>query len=242
MYTFIRYEWKQWLRSPMTWIFLLITSLLIFGAVSSDNIQVGGAVGSIHKNAPFAVQQYYMTISLICLLMTTGFMTATANRDFSTGMYQFVFTSPIKKSSYFFGSFLGAVTIAMIPTLGVTIGSLLGPLMPWASEGRYGPVIWNGHLQGILAFAIPNTYIIGVLVYGLAVLFRNNLISFVGAIGILILYVVSGGYVRDLEQEWLAVLLDPFGARPMDLMTRYLTVDEKNTQAVALPGALLTNR
>jgi len=242
MYTFIRYEWKQWFRSPMTWIFLLITTLLIFGAVSSDNIQVGGAVGSVYKNSPFAIQQYYMTISLICLLMTTGFMTATANRDFSTGMYQFVFSSPIKKRDYFFGSFFGAVTIAMIPTLGVTLGALIGPLMPWITPERYGPIVWDGHLQGLLAFAIPNTYIIGVLVYGLAVLFRNNLISFVGAVGILILYVVSGGYIQDLEQEWLAVLLDPFGARPMALMTRYLTVDEKNTQAVGLVGDLLTNR
>ena len=40
MMTFLRFEWKQWLRSPMTWIFLLIVSLLVFGAVSSDAIQI----------------------------------------------------------------------------------------------------------------------------------------------------------------------------------------------------------
>lgn len=242
MFTFIAYEWKQWSRSPMTWIFLLITTLLIFGATTSDSISIGGGVGSVHKNAPIVVQQYYMVMSLICLLMTTGFLSATANRDFSTGMYQFVFTSPISKHNYFFGKFFGAVTMAMIPLLGVSLGSLIGPFMPWVDAERYGPVIWSGHLYGILGFAIPNVLISGVAVYGLAILFRNNLVSFVGTMGILILYVVSGGYAKDIEQEWISNILDPFGARPFGTLAKYMTVDEQNLSAIPLTGEFLTNR
>jgi ABC-type transport system involved in multi-copper enzyme maturation permease subunit len=185
----------------MLWIFLLIIATMIFGATASDRIQIGGAVGSVKKNAPMVVERFYMVMSLITLLMTTGFMTATANRDFSSGMFQFVFTSPIKKRDYFFGNFIGAVTIAMIPMLGVSIGSLLAPLMPWVQPERYGPIIWSGHLYGILAFAIPNTIIAGVLVYGLAMIFRNNMVSFIGAMMILVFYLVSGGYASDIEQE-----------------------------------------
>lgn len=242
MFTFVLYEWKQWSRSPMTWIFLLITTLLIFGATTSDSIMIGGGVGSVHKNAPMVVQQYYMVMSLICLLMTTGFMSATANRDFSTGMYQFIFTSPISKRDYFFGKFFGAATMAMIPLLGVSLGSLLGPLMPWVDAERYGPVIWSGHLYGFLGFAVPNVLISGVLVYGLAILFRNNLVSFVGTMGILVLYVVSGGYARDIEQEWISNILDPFGARPFGTLAKYMTVDEQNFSAIPLAGEFLTNR
>ncbi|MBK9183777.1 MAG: hypothetical protein IPM83_11805 [Ignavibacteria bacterium] len=62
-----------------------------------------------------------MLMSLLCLLMTTAFMSATANRDISTGMDQFIFSSPISRRRYFFGKFFGAVTLLMIPLLGVSV-------------------------------------------------------------------------------------------------------------------------
>ncbi len=191
MWKFIRHEWKYWLSSPMVWIFLVINTLLIFGAVSSDNINIGGGVGSVHKNSPFVIQTYYGVMSMICLLMTTAFMNASANRDFQYGMHQFVFSSPIKKRDYFFGKFIGAATIAIIPLLGVSLGSLIGPYMPWLEPERYGAIIWSGHLQGLLAFGIPNVIISGVLLYGLAIIFRSNTVSFVGAMLILVFSVAE---------------------------------------------------
>lgn len=242
MFKFIKYEWHHWLRSPMLWIFLLIITLLVMGAVSSEQVQIGGGVGSVFKNAPSVIQSYYGVMSLICLLMTTAFMNASANRDFSTGMYQFIFTSPIKKRHYFFGKFLGAMSIAIIPLLGVSIGALIGPLMPWAQEGRYGAVIWNGHWWGILGFAIPNTFIAAAMLYSLAVVFRSNIVSFVGAMLILILYVVSQGFTADIEKEWLANLLDPFGFQPLETLSKYRTVEEQNLTATPLIAQFLVNR
>lgn len=242
MYKFIKYEWRHWLRSPMLWIFFLIVTLLVMGAVSSENVQIGGGVGSVFKNAPSVIQSYYGVMSLVCLLMTTAFVNASANRDFSTGMYQFIFTSPIKKRHYFFGKFLGAMSIAIIPLLGVSLGALIGPLMPWAQEGRYGAVIWNGHWWGILGFAIPNTFIAAAMLYSLAVVFRSNIVSFVGAMLILILYVVSQGFTADIEKEWLANLLDPFGFQPLETLSKYRTVEEQNLSATPLSAQFLVNR
>ncbi|MGY6560988.1 MAG: M1 family aminopeptidase [Luteibaculaceae bacterium] len=226
----------------MLWIFFLIVSLLVFGAVSSDDIVLGGGVGSVNKNAPYVIQQYYGLMSLICLLMVTAFMNATANRDFSTGMYQFIFTSPIKERNYFFGKFFGAYLIAIIPLLGVSLGSIIGPYMPWASEGRYGDVILNGHLYGILGFAIPNVFIAGSFIYALAIIFRSNLVSYIGTMGLLVFYVSAGNFISDIEKEWLANILDPFGFRPLGTLTKYQTVDEKNLSAMGLQGQFLLNR
>jgi ABC-2 type transport system permease protein len=242
MWIFIKHEWKYWLRSPMVWIFLLINTLMVFGAVTSDNVQIGGSVGSVHKNAPYVIQSYYGIMSLICLLMTTAFMNASATRDFQHDMYQFVFSSPIRKRDYYFGKFIGAASIAVIPLLGVSLGSLIGPFMAWVQPERYGPVIWSGHLQGILAFGIPNTLIAGVIIYVLAVIFRNSIISYAGAMLVLVFYVVSSGFTADIEKEWLANILDPFGFRPQEIIGKYMTVDEKNLQAVPLIGAFLLNR
>lgn len=242
MWKFIHYELRYWLRSPMIWIFLLINTLLIAGAVSSDNVVIGGGVGSVHKNAPYVIQNYYGVMSLLCLLMVTAFMNATANRDFQYNMYQFVFSSPIRKSSYYFGKFTGAVIISIIPLLGVSLGALIGPLMPWAQPERYGPVIWSGHSMGLLVYGIPNVFITGVWLYTLAMLFRSQVVSFIGAMLILVLYVVSQGFTADIEKEWLANLLDPFGFRAGSVTAKYMTVDEKNLEPLALEGPLLFNR
>lgn len=237
---------RYWLKSPMTWIFLTINSLLVFGAMCTDNIQIGGGMGSEHKNSPFSIQLIYGTMCLVSLLMITAFMNATANRDFQFGMQQFVFSSPIKKRDYFFGKFIGACLIAIIPLFGVTIGTLIAPLVApafdWSPAERYGEVIWSGHLMGILTFAIPNVFIIGVMVFSLAIYFRSSIVSFIGSMMILVLYSVTSGFTRDIEKQWLANLLDPFGFRPLGIVSKYMTVDEKNAHAVALEGALLTNR
>ena len=226
----------------MVWIFLLVISGMVTGAVSSDRVMIGGSVGSVHKNAPYVIQYYYGIMSLISLLMTTAFMNATATRDFHFRMYPFIFTSPIKERDYFFGKFFGTFIISIIPLIGVSVGSLIGPFMSWVQPDRYGDIILSGHLYGLLAFGVPNTFIAGVILFGLAMLYRNNMVSFAGAMFILVFYAVSSGFTADIEKEWLANIIDPFGFRPLGIFAKYMTIDEKNLHAAPLAGALLFNR
>jgi ABC-2 type transport system permease protein len=231
MWKFIQHELKYWIKSPMIWIFLFINTLLVFFAISSDSLQLGGGIGNTYRNAPFVIENYYAIMSLICLLMTTAFMNASATRDFQSGMHQFVFSSPIKKQDYFFGKFFGAAIIAVIPLLGISLGAILAPIlspiMNMSPADRFGPFIWSGHVWGILGFGLPNVIISGVLLYGLAIIYRSNVISFIGSMLILVFYIFSSSFIEDIQKEWLANILDPFGLNPFGIMTKYLTVDEK---------------
>jgi ABC-2 type transport system permease protein len=242
MLLFLKKELKTWFKSPMLWIFFLVIGLMVLGAVSSDDIQIGDARTNVKKNAPSVIQQYYGIMSLIALLMTTAFMNATANRDFESGFSGILFSYPIQRSSYFFGKFIGAYLIALIPLLGISVAALIGPLMPWADPIRFGPVYWEGHIQGLLGFGIPNTFIIGVITFALALTFRNNMVSYIGAMGLLVLYAMAGNFIADIEKEWLANLLDPFGFYPVGIAGKYATVEELNTGAVRLSGEFLINR
>jgi ABC-type transport system involved in multi-copper enzyme maturation permease subunit len=224
MWKFIQFELKYWLKTPMVWIFLFINTLLVFFAVASEYVTIGGGIGNTHKNAPFVIEQYYGVFSTICLLMTTAFMNATANRDFQYGMYQFIFTSPIKKRDYFFGKFIGAAIVSVIPLLGISIGALLGSLLAPALDmcpaERFGPTYLSGHFFGILNFGIPNVIISGVMLFSLAIIFRSNIVSFIGSMLILVFYAVSSIFTGDIQKEWLANLLDPFGSKPFQIMTK----------------------
>jgi ABC-2 type transport system permease protein len=62
---FFGFEVRYWLRSWMLWIFLLIVALMIFGATSTDQIQVGGALENTYRNAPFVIENYYAIMSLL---------------------------------------------------------------------------------------------------------------------------------------------------------------------------------
>lgn len=243
MLKFIKFELQYWLKTPMLWIFMFIYLLLIALVVSTDNVSIGGGVGSVYKNAPHAIQSYYSNMLFVILLTTTAFMNSSASRDLETGMYQFIFTSPIKKLNYFFGKFIGAYFASLIPTIGVSLGSIIGPFLPWAEESiRYGEFNLSGHLAGFLVFAVPNTLIIAAVIFTVALFFRSSIISFVSAILLLVLYIISSTILNGLEKEFLASLFDPFGSEPYSIASKYLTVDEKNTAPMWNHQSILLNR
>jgi len=236
------FEIRYWLRSWMLWIFTLLIAAMIFGAVSSDQVQVGGALSNTFRNAPFVIQNYYSLIGLLTLLFSTAFVNSAATRDFSHNTYQIVFSTPVSRSDYLFGRFFGAGIISIIPMLGVSCGVLLAKYTPWAQQERFGPVYWGAHLKSILLFAVPNAFFVAAVMFTIAVLARNDIVSFAGALVLLTGYGITESLTQNLEHERLAALLDPFGIRAFDLATKYWTVAEKNTLALGADRLMLWNR
>jgi len=76
----------------------------------------------------------------------------------------------------------------------------------------------------------------------IAVLARNEIGSFVGALILLTGYGIAGVLTQDIQHEQLAALLDPFGIRTFTLMVKYWTVSDKNFHSVGFEGLLLWNR
>ena len=236
------FELRYWLRSWMLWIFTLIIAVLIFGATSSDQVQIGSSLGNTYRNAPYVIENYYAIVSLLTLLMVTAFINSAAARDFSYNTYQIVFATPMRRRDFLLGRFAGATTASVIPMLGISIGILLAKYMPWVEPDRWERVIWAAHLNGILVFAIPNTFFMAAILFTIAVLARNEIVSFIGALLLLTAYGVSDALLSDIERERIAALLDPFAARTFALATKYWTVAEKNGLSPGFSGLLLWNR
>lgn len=239
---FVWFEVRYWLRSWMLWIFFAIVALMIFGAVSSDDIMVGGALDNTFRNAPFVIENYYAIIFALTLLMTTAFVNSAASRDFAYNTYQLVFTTPLRKSDYLVGRYLGSALISVIPMMGVSAGILAAKYMPWVDKERWGPIVWTAHLKGILVFALPNALFIAAIIFTIAVLTRSTVTSFIGSLLLLVGYAISQALTTNLQNETFAALIDPFGVRIYALATKYWTVADKNHLTVGFSGLVLWNR
>lgn len=238
----LNFELRYWFRGWMIYIVTFVLAALFFGAATSENITIGGAVENTNRNAPFVIQSYFSVASILTLLMTTAFASSAATRDFAYHTNQILFTTPLRKWSYLLGRFTGSSIAAIFPMLGISIGILLASIMPWNEPERWGPNSLWPHVAGFITFAIPNTLITAAMIFSIAAITRSSTFAFVAAIVILVGYGFSQGLVSNLDNEQLAMLLDPLGVLPFSRMTRYWTITDRNTLTLGLSGMLLFNR
>lgn len=179
---------------------------------------------------------------LIGLFMTTAFMNSAALRDFNNKFDGILFSTPISKAGYLGGRFLGAYLMALIPFLGVFAGIAFGAMSPWVAADEVSAFSLAPYLQSFFIIVMPNILLISSIVFLLATLFRSSTISFLGAIAILVLYIMMIAMVGNLDNEKIAIILDPLAINSLNLITKYWTIDEKNTELLAFAGPILINR
>ena len=239
-------ELRYTLRQPMVYIFMGIIALLVFGASASDNVQIGGAVGNVYRNAPHVITVYVSVLTIFGLLFAAAFFNNAALREYKNNFNEILFSTPIGKLGFYMGRFFGALIISTIPLLGVYIGmfygTLIGPAAGWIEPDRVGPFYWPTFVNTYLLFVLPNMFIAGSIIFGLAQRYKNTIISFVGAMIIIVGYIASGQLLSDIDNESLAALSDPFAIRTYGLTAKYYTPIEKNTLHPSLSGLMLYNR
>ncbi|MEO1413294.1 MAG: M1 family aminopeptidase [Bacteroidota bacterium] len=239
---FLLFELRYRLRRPLIYIFFLICLLLVFAATVSDKVQIGDVHAGLHKNAPHVIFSLSLMMSLIGVFMTTALTNTAMLRDFDYRYDGILFATPITKGAYLGGRFAGAFLMALVPFLGVFAGIALGSLSPWVEASRLGAFQWQAYWVAFWLAVVPNTLLMASIVFMLAALFRSSLFSFIGAMGILILYILLLGFTRDLDHELLVLLIDPLAINAHGVLTKYWTVYEKNHQVLSFSGPLLLNR
>lgn len=236
------FETRYQLRQPILLISFALFFLISFGAVTTDSVTIGGAIGNVHRNAPFVVVQLLLFMSLLGVFFTTAFVASPVQRDYEHQTSELFYSMPIKKRDFLLGRFFGALLIASVVFLGVALGILFGSFMPWLEAERIGPTTLTPYLFGLVVFVLPNVFLSGSLFFSLATLSRNLMFTYAGVVVFFMAYGMAGTLLADIENEFMAALLDPFGFAAFGIETKYWTVAERNSAIPPLDAALLSNR
>ena len=78
------FEFRYQLRNPVFWFVSLLFFLLTFGAVTSENIQIGGG-GNVNVNSPGAISLTMLILTIFFMFVTTAFVANVIVRDDDSG-------------------------------------------------------------------------------------------------------------------------------------------------------------
>lgn len=235
------FEWRYQSRSPVFWVGCLIFFLLAFGSVTSDNIQLGSR-GNVHLNAPYALLQTTGILSMFALFVVVAMVANVVIRDDETGFAPILRSTSVSKASYLVGRFAGACAAALVVIAMVPLAVAIGALMPWQDPEKIGPLRLADYAYTLFAFALPTLLIVSAGFFALATATRSMMWTYVGAVAVLVLSLVSRGLLRDPQFGSFAALADPFGLSALNQATKYWTAAERNTQLPPMSGLLLANR
>ena len=235
------FEWRYFTRQPSFIVTCLVFFLLPFLAITIEQVQIGSG-GNVLFNSPFAVTQILIILSVFGMFMVVNFVAGTATRNHTSFMSEIIYTKPIKPFSYNLGRFLGAYLICVTVFAMVPLGIFAGSLMPWVDVERIGANNVMMYLQPFLIFSITTIFVLAALFYGATNLFKSVMAGYICALGLFILYFVSGQVFNEPEQRTIRALLDPFALGSFREYTRYWTAFEKNELLPVLEGAILHNR
>ncbi|HEX8152044.1 MAG TPA: hypothetical protein VF698_02910, partial [Thermoanaerobaculia bacterium] len=209
----------------------------------SDGVQIGGAIGNVHRNAPIVIMQFLLVMSVFGVLTTTAFVANSVHRDFELNTDSLFFTTPITKLQYLAGRFLGSFTIAVMVYFGVASAIMVGSLMPWIEKERLGAFTLVPYLFSFAAFVIPNLLLAGAIFFAVAALTRSLMATYAAVIGFFVAYGIADSLTGDLANDNISAMLDPFGFAAFAKATRYWTVFDKNARGtIPMDGLLLWNR
>jgi ABC-2 type transport system permease protein len=239
---FFRFDLKLQLRAPFLWIGAVLFALLAFGATCSDAVRVGGSIGNVYRNAPVVIIQFLLVFSILGMLVLASTIAGGLLRDFELGTAELFFATPMRKFNYLFGRFSAAILCSLALFVMIVLGMMLGTKMPWLEPQRLGPMTFAPYLWALAVVVLPNLILMGALLSLLAVTTRSMLMVYLGLLAFLTLWVIAGVLTRDVQNEWIASLLDPFCARAFARTIRYWSAAERNTLVPPLNGFILANR
>ena len=238
----LQFEFRYRRNRPATYLFFVLLLSISFAVVTTDLIQ-GLSGGAVKDNATAVVTRISLILFLMMgVLISSAIMGVSVVRDFEHRIDALFFTKPIRQWEFLTGRYLGAMLILLLTLTAIPLGLMLGELAPWRNADRLLPFRAAAYWQPYWTIIIPNALIVGSMFFAVGALSRKMLLVFTQGMAFLMLYLLSGTLLSQIDRRETAALLDPFGLRAVGYVTQYWSISQQNNQLVFLSDTLLWNR
>ena len=236
------FEIRYQLKNPVFWVSALIFFLLGFGLSGSDNVSFG-TPGSVHENSPYTITLALAVLGTFYLFVITSFVANAVVRDDVTGFGPMIRATPVGRTQFLAGRFLGGLAIAVLGYLAVPLGIATGAAMPWVDPETVGPGGFMAYAWPFLVIAIPNLILSSAMLFSLATVTRSMLASYIGVL-VLVMGYLSISVVLGADPSYQDVIAryEPLGGGAIGEISRYWTAAEMNSRLIPFEGNLLFNR
>lgn len=245
----LSYELRYRFHLISTWVYIVMFFAIAFlvantagGAFDGVQVQTGKSGEFAFANSPYNITVGIQVVLYFCTIVFAAIFGSSAVRDFETGSYELYFTKPVKPRTYYLGRFAGAYLGALSIAIAITLGMAVGYLMPYLAEHKIGPLLPLAYLTSLVYFAIPNLFLLGSAFFAAGMLSRKVINSYITGIGFFLAYSMASALMGDVEKISKAAILDPFGLTTLNVVTRYWTTAQSNTNLLSLNGILGWNR
>jgi ABC-2 type transport system permease protein len=218
----------------------LLSMMAAGGAFSS--ITVGLGSDNVRANAPEIVHAFTALLSHFGLPITAAVFGQAVYQDVEAQLEPLMFTTGVSRASYLAGRFIGALALVVLVFSAIGLGLWVGSTLPFLERSVFGPNHASYYLWPYAVSVLPNLIFTGAIFFSAAALLRSMTPVYVGAVVLLVGYLLTQGLVAQPEHRELAAWVDPFGLRASELTTRYWTVAERNARLVPFEGVFAQNR
>lgn len=235
----IRYQFTR----PVTWVYLLI--FLVQGLVfmgSPGVVLAGGGMGGVARNAPWALGGAMLMLVTLDQVLVAGIVGTSVLRDYQFKTHELLFTTPISRLTYLGGRFGAAFLVMVVLHLGLPLGLWLGTMLPWVARAELAPFALAPYVVQYLLLVVPTLFFVSALFFAVGAFTRSEFAIYTQGIILVLLWLISRPLLGRVGNQRLAGLIDPFGVRAYEVLTRYWTAAEKSTRMIPLGGVVLENR
>ena len=235
------FELRYQVKSPAFWVTSLTFFLLSFSLITADSLHIGWG-GQVVRNASYTIALDSMIMGIWAIFIVTAFVANVVVRDDDTQFGPIIYATRLSKFDYLFGRFTGALAAGCLAFLSVPLGLMIGAAMPWLDPETVGPFRLGDYLYIYLVLCVPTLFVMGAGLFALATTTRSMFATYIGALVVIVLYLVTTISFGRPEYASASALLNPFGLSALGSVTRNWTPSERNVLLPPMTGALLQNR
>lgn len=239
----LAFEFKLHSRQIGFWIAFIV--MLAVGVLfsSHEDFAVGVAGGErVKVNGAIPIAITLSAFSLLSIFFAAVFVVTGVMRDDTHKAVEVVHATPVTTRDMLLSRMIGVWFATVLSLSGLVLGTMIGPFMPWGDEATFQSFNLLHYLQPFLLFVVINALIVSGIYTAIAVVTRNRAIVYVSAVGLLVIYLIGGIVAGERPDEWIAALVDPFGATSLAVETQYWPAAEQNNNMAPITGWVGLNR